>query len=455
MTVDAALAATRLMPQRHARVRRLDVAAWPPTAGSMAGPTVLRNVRWALVAVLLAIALATISLIGSRLFAPPPQRSTSLTEITQLDGWIDSPIIQTLSDGQVLIGTSGTENEIAVVLDPRTGQSRPLTTGYQHVALQGAAVLPNGDTVLIGWQYPQGGLPAASQVWVLGSGSTSLSPPTQTMESRWGPHLALLPDGRVAIFGGVASPDSAIARPSVEWFDGASRKISGFPSRQLSGADVLTAVATGDGRILIVGDFDATAATSSVTGRPVTVFDPVTGGTKQVGEFRDHPHLASAGQRMRTVVPLHDGRFLWFGDEVAPEPCGRHGYDPVTAQVFDPRNDSIVDAAPVAHAVTAAAQTTDGRIVVAGRWQAMPGGCASGNEYLDKGWLGVYDPATGLVAQTQDLIAGTETLTIPLTHWYAGAAALPDGSAALLSGDQPTDGSLGTTAIDILSFATK
>jgi hypothetical protein len=105
----------------------------------------------------------------------------------------------------------------------------------------------------------------------------------------------------------------------------------------------------------------------------------------------------------------------------------------VTPVVFDPATDALDSAPSFPHAIDGAVALPDGRLVLEGFWQVIPGGCAVGGAYVTSPWIGVYDPDTGVTIQTHDPITGEGGLPVTPTRRYDAVALLPDGRVALIA----------------------
>jgi hypothetical protein len=182
----------------------------------------------------------------------------------------------------------------------------------------------------------------------------------------------------------------------------------------------------------------------------IELLDPKTGTIRSAGALAKGP--SASGHSRVQLVALPDGRFLIVSGQVGPQISGRHGIDPVSAQIFDPATGALIAAPPVDHAIDVAVPTLDGRVVVAGEWVAAENGCETGGEFAVNDWVGVYDPSLGLLAESRNPCTGTATLPVTVAHRYTGGAMLADGRIALLSDDHPADGSELGNSVDILSL---
>jgi len=252
-----------------------------------------------------------------------------------------------------------------------------------------------------------------------------------TLEKRFDAAMVAVPDGRVLITGGIESQDPSRALATTELFDPTTRMLKSGPPLTAPRTGHI-ALATTAGTVLLVGGNDVTP---DKVGRPINeieLFDHVTGGSEVLGHLgttnaiRSHPRL----------LALADGRVLIVDRQIGPQLCGRHGIDPIGAQMFDPTTQKLSPAPPVPHSVAAVVALTDGRVLVAGSWQALRDGCAAGGQEIVNGnWLGLYDPATGATVESTNPITHDGALPIDPLRPYSAAVRLADGSVLLFGSD--------------------
>jgi hypothetical protein len=241
--------------------------------------------------------------------------------------------------------------------------------------------------------------PAASAV------SPSLALAARMTTGRAAHTATLLPDGRVLIAGGFRQEGTAeIAIASAELFDPTTDSFE--PTRDMVEAHVgHTATLLPDGRVLIVGGFNAAGRTAAAE-----LYDPRTGGFSQVAEL-------AAPRASFTATLLPDGRVLIAGGETAnrrSQPMAEI-YDPVTGTFSA---GASLNAGRAAHTATLLA---DGRVL-------FVGGAAADGTVLAS--AEIFDPVTG-----------TFTLTGSLTqarHKHA-AVLLADGQVLVVGGSDHND----------------
>ena len=253
-------------------------------------------------------------------------------------------------------------------------------------------------------------------------------------------------DGRVLVTGGSTNPESGLVLDTIEVFDPLTSTFAPA-GRMETGRGGHVARPLKDGRILITGGATAVPrpvpgasgpalATESTTTN-VVIFDPDTGGETTVGQV---PSL-----RAPSPIPLADGRALLFGHE--ERRCGEHGNLPLPTYLLDPAAGSLNRVRDVPHTPATGVGLPDGRVLLAGRWQAIPGGCGGGGGYVLDGWIGIYDPVSGAFEQTPDPITGAAGLPFDTDRNYRASVLLPDGRVALVDEDYDT---AAPNAIDIV-----
>lgn len=440
--VDAALAQALAGRQRRPLARVLDGRAWPPSA-IPAGDRRLRvALQVVLVVALLAAAVSTAVLVGGSLldrWTPFPPRETSLARAGTLAHRLDRPIAVPLDDGRVLVAGYAEDSVAAVVFDPRSGASLPLDTRLAAPVLVSSAVkLADGRVFLLAWESRNPVPTGRSFAFMFDPRSNGLSAPVETLEQRFVSIVAVLADGRVFVFGGVDNPEVPALVIRSELFDPAAGTFTPGPLTQaVREGDLATALPSGE--VLLVHD-----RRDSATDAQAQILDPSTGQVRDVAMPEERPTML--GRAGRHLVPLPGSRILVIGIQVEPQRCGLHGIDEVGASIYDPGIGAITRVANIPHQARAATALPDGRVVLAGEWQAIPGGCgASGGEYVTGRWVGVFDPATGGTIETRNPITGEGGIPGERDVAFGAAAVLRDGRVVLVS-----EGQDGPNMIDIL-----
>jgi hypothetical protein len=300
--------------------------------------------------------------------------------------------------------------------------------------------------LLILWQHAEPVSDGRSVGRIFDPASTTLGAPIEMVEGRMLPGVTAMPDGRVLVTGGSTDPESGLVLDSVEVFDPATGAFAPA-GRMETGRGGHVARPLKDGRILFTGGSTAVprlvpgasgpalATESSTTN--VVLFDPNTGSETIVGQV---PSL-----RAPSPILLADGRALLFGRE--EKRCGEHGNRPIPTYLLDPAAGSLSQARDVPHTPATGVGLADGRALLAGHWQAIPGGCGGGATSVQDGWIGIYDPVSGAFLQTPDPITGAAGLLFDTDRNYRASVSLPDGRVALVDEDYET---AAPNAIDIV-----
>lgn len=431
--VLAATAGARQRPRLLARLAStLDRSDPRPLVRTV--PTPLR-VGLALILLLLTIAVAAVIVGGPR---PISTLRTTLTPAGTIPRAFGTRIALALPDGRLVVAGGG-DGAIAIVFDPRSGRAINIGTNLPSVQLEGAARLSDGRIFLLGWQNTDVAADGRSFAWLLDPAMDRVAAPVPTLQTRFEASVIGLPDGSVFVAAGQANPESTTTYASSERFDPSRNAFSVAPALDSPRSGQM-AVALAGGDILFVGGYDDRPASTgpgdvnpTVLAVPQLVierFDPGSGSTRVVGSVEK---LVRGG---RILVSLPDGRVLIIPTSPQLQYCGRHGIDPVTPLLFDAASNSVIAASDLPHTVQTATALRDGRVVVAGQWSAMPGGCGSNAEYVSDAWLGIYDPITGTTIESHNPITGAGTLPVDPNLPYSAAALLPDGRVALIAEDQ-------------------
>jgi WD40 repeat protein len=349
-------------------------------------------VRWALVLVLLAVALAgSAAIAGGRLTSPAPPLHGAFQPGPSLLIGRGFHTTTLLADGRILVvgGRTHPDSWVSVtesteVWDPAAGDDTSFVRGGP--LLEGrsghtATLLPDGRVLIVGGLWWDGDETVRSSAEIRDPEAGTFSPAGQLSVPRSDHTATLLPDGRVLIAGGDEAGTAEVWDPRTSTF---------IPTGEMTSPHSRhTALGLGDGRVLIVGDTDT------------ELWDSATGG------FTQGPALAEP-RYFHTVTLLRDGRVLVTG--------GMWGSDAdivvrSSAEIWDPAAGSfaLVGEMAVPRASHSASLLQDGRILVTG---GDEGGTAE-----------VWDPSTGAFAATGQPIESRHNATATL---------LPDGRVLIL-----------------------
>ena len=437
VVVERALAQARATEQRHAPIRALDTRAWPPSAWSIADPTLRRSLRVVLVALLIVLSAVALVAVGSLLW---PRVPPELVPAGALPSSIRGPIAVALTDGRVLVHGQGP----ATIFDPRTGTSVPAKLGPFAGPLTGPAMLPlpDGRLIVVGAENDTGTGPTMVGIFDPRSAHTTVIGDLPT--NNFSQEYAVLPDGRLLIAGGADTSGSGfVAVASVYVYDpasGASFELGPMLQPRVRQEMVVLR----DGRVLIVGGAPAQGA-----GVDVELYDVALGRSVAIGTV----HRSDAWMSSPTTQ-LADGRVLIAGGPILDQICGdmndpsgaRYPTAHEEAYLFDPVTRSLTKVEAAAHGGQRVA-TSDDRVVLFGSYPTFPGGCDSAVPPQSQRWLGVYDPATGVTLETTNPSTGTARLPFAIGHDYAAGVLLPDGRIALVADDEGAS----TNAVDLFT----
>ena len=338
--------------------------------GVRGGTTGLRPVLVLALVALLALALAGGAvLVGSRLFPPPPTPHVYLNELVSapdLPTPMGAPTVVTLLDGRVLVMTNNRLQNTALLYDPSTEVSVPAGPMVSPDRMLGSAVRLRDGRVLVSGD---------GVLEVFDPTTRQFAPVGPMVTARSFPGLALLPDGRVLVAGGVQSDQSTVLR-SAELFDPATLSFSPTGSMSFDGGPmgtlpdgrvfvasspntevydprsgtfafagvipggVMDATALPDGRVVIVG------VTGFQSGGYVGVWDP-TGKTYREVYGGSIPLFDS--------ILLDDGRVLVTG-----------GRGPSWAGILDPATEQMTAIDAPASVRPASTRLLDGRVLIVG-----------------------------------------------------------------------------------------
>jgi hypothetical protein len=437
--VNHALERATRTKQRVPRLRALDLQSWPPAWRSLGHPEVQRGLRLAVVTGLIVLALALSILAGAGMIDRAPDltmnQHVTLVSAGALDAPLDVRIAVAIPDGRILVPDASRKGRVASLFDPRTGTSVPVDSGIEAVSITFAGLLPDGRVALYGQEQPAAGA-QRSYVWLVdpaGARATRSKLLATGIEAG----VAVLADGRLLISGGYDDPEAPVASAAVDAFDPRTGTLTALPplGEARAGHHLLSLP---DGRLLVVGGSALDGTDGPAWAATVEAYDAATGLSTAVGTAGFTFHVTTAAP-----VKLVDGRVLIPGEQLSPQVCCRHGIDPTAIYLFDPVTNAYGRAADVPHSITVAVALRDGRALMAGNWQG-------GNDPpLSDAWLGIYDPAIGLVQMTPDPVTGVGSLPFDTDRSYAAGVLLPDGSVGLIAGP---NGDSAPEAIDIFRF---
>lgn len=324
-----------------------------------------------------------------------------------------------LPGGKVLVagGYNGSTQPLtAEVYDPATDQFTETTNGPGGArTAPGLAPLPDGRVLLAGGQDGPTFLTSATIFDPVGGTFGGI--PSTLSTARSGPGTAPLPDGSVLFAGGQSGLFSSTQ--STEAFNPDNQSFGGIPGDpQLSAPRVnAAAVALEDGRVLVVGGAEASAASAEV-------YDPV------AATFSGVPSAMTAGRSDPAAALLGNGRVLVVGGDAS-------------AEIFDPATEkftAIAATMSIPRDTPLAVPLANGTVLITGGY---PG---SGPTVPRSAEVFVPAPEARIKgAQPFGVVdVGTTTATRTVTISNVGAQDLTMGSALTLSGDDPGDFVLGT-----------
>jgi hypothetical protein len=329
------------------------------------------TMRLAYLGVVLAIllsALVVILVVGGALLNPPrvlPQDPEPVPgifvptgDIPESMGWLLRPGVAVLDDGRVLVAGGGQETPLASIYDPTSetfGPAIPMPAMHQGAT---ATTLLDGRVLVTGGNDGMTGavLDAASMLDVVGDTFTAVGPMLTARDFHTATRLR---DGRVLIVGGVTADGLTIA--DAELFDPATDTFS--PTGSLTfGRGGHSATLLRDGSVAIIGGYSSDAGGRAGTLATAEIYDPATGA------FRTVESTATA-RANHSAVALGDGRVLIVGglSEFQPQGGGR-GYLG-SADLFDPSSEVFTAAAGSLTTERSGASATllpDGDVLVAG-----------------------------------------------------------------------------------------
>ncbi|MGV3710729.1 MAG: kelch repeat-containing protein [Gemmatimonas sp.] len=182
--------------------------------------------------------------------------------------------------------------------------------------------------------------------------------------------------GKIAVIGGFNGPipygvPTWQSTTSVDLFDGATNRFTAYTASLRTPRGLFTATPLQDGKILIVGGYDAAASNALASAE---IFDPVAGTITFTGSM-------SKARWGHTATRLANGMVLVVGGS-------NNGADGASAELYNPSTgqfEAVNGAMSVSRTNHAASILGDGRVVIAGG--------ETGENYV-RGTVEVYDPTT-------------------------------------------------------------
>jgi hypothetical protein len=302
--------------------------------------------------------------------------STGAMAVARLD-----PTAVALLDGRVLVAggsasSDGSDRPIqsAEIWDLATGRFMPVGSPTWPRSPRTAVLLEDGRVLFVGEQAVEIFDPATNSFTT--AGALLSRPPGEERG-----HAAIrLPDGLVLVTGGYSLAMNPTAE--VDIVDPATGEFTALPplARPTSGHEMAVLP---DGRVLLFG------ANIGCCEEPrVEIYDPATGRSELAGQWPGNP-TCTCPDRM---VLLEDGRLLIL-QEVMPQryqPLPANAYETF---MWDPVTDTAVAGPPIVRqddtnvvGIRHLLPLTDGRLIVVGSE-------GSTNPAID--WVGVLDPMSG------------------------------------------------------------
>lgn len=311
-----------------------------------------------------------------------------------------------LGAGLAFAGSAAAGGEFAA-----TGST---TTPRTH---QGSALLPDGRVLQYGGLANIGVLLSSAEIYDPATGAFTAT--GSAADARMRPNTIGLPDGRVLVTGGRGGVQGGTIFASAEIYDPATGTFS--PTGAMTTARyVASAVRLNNGKVLVAGGFNFTDGTLG----SAELYDPVTGTFTATGS------LAVARDVNSQAALLPDGRVLIAGGYNDDGPlASAEVYDPAlgtfspTGSLAQPRGDHVLVALP------------DGRVLVVAGFG--PSDYAVQAE--------IWDPATGVFSATGSLSHPRANPT---------ATVLADGRVLVAGGSTTGKGDINEATAEIYDPAT-
>jgi len=282
-----------------------------------------------------------------------------------------------LPNGQVLVA-GGVGLATAELFDPSTGTFN--LTGSMGAArmLHTATPLPNGRVIMVGGQtvYP---IATAEEYNPTTGGFTPLGSMTTERRS----HTAtLLPNGNILITGGY----TLLAWPSAsaELFDPSTGTSTLCLGSMAVGRSEHTATLLQNGKVLIAGG----VANSGIAILGSEIYDPGTGTFTSTGAL-------SVGRNKHTATLMPNGKVLILGGYVYDMFSGTQ-VAVSNAEVYDPNTGGFTPVTIPNKGPVTATQLPTGKVLITGG--------ETPNTIMNN--AGLFDPATGIFAITNNMIEG-------------------------------------------------
>jgi hypothetical protein len=393
----------------------------------LALPGLSRRGRDVLIVALLILAMGVAAVVGARLVTETTNRS--YRGILEQAGTVlvprFAPALVTLGSGDVLIVGDGSPDVTAEIFDPSSGTTKPAGPTASNVSVATAVELLDGRILILGWEYGPTANTGRQVAELYDPIQDTFSIAGRMTTSRLEAAAVRLADGRVLISGGSVD-EQGIPMDSAEIYDpvGGTFLETGRMVTSRSGHRM---TALDDGRVLVTGGYGGEENQQALAAE---VYVPATGTFRSVGAITGVDEFRGSSVSHVAPIGVGDGRVLIFGAQ-GPQRCGLHGIDPLSTYLFDPATDSFSSAPKIPHTIETATLLTDGRVLLTGTWQAVPGGCATGSEYVFDAWIGVYDLQTGETLLSLDPITGISTLSADTDLSYTAAVMLDDGRVLL------------------------
>ncbi len=264
------------------------------------------------------------------------------------------------------------------VFSPATGT---FTNGPDLVVprFEAEAIAIDANRVLVTGGYEEYDLARNSgEIVTLGTASVAATNPMSAR--RLGHQMVKLSTGanagKIAVLGGFNGP-VPYGRPAwqstanVDLFDGATNAFTPLPASMKTPRGYFTATPLLDGRILLVGGYDANSSSFLASAE---IFDPVAGSFAFTGTM-------SRSRTGHTATRLADGQVLIVGGS-------RDAVDGATAELYNPTTglfEAVNGAMAVPRRFQAAALLNDGRVAVFG---------GESQDNWVRGTAEVFDPVT-------------------------------------------------------------